>query len=157
MLLDRFNRKIDYLRISVTDRCNLRCVYCMPNDGVRLMAHQDILSYEEIHTVVKAAAELGISKVRITGGEPLVRLGLPQLVAMLAKIENIDDISLTTNGTLLGDCADELKSAGLRRVNVSLDTLKPDRFQSITRGQSLGDVLAGIEAARPGDNQVCIE
>lgn len=148
-LSDSFQRPINYLRISVTDRCNLRCVYCMPQDGVKLMSHADILTYEEIRTVAQAAAELGMNKVRITGGEPLVRLGLPGLVAMLAQIENIDDLSLTTNGTLLGRYAGELKSAGLRRVNVSLDTIKPERFSAITGGDgNLDDVLEGIEVAR---------
>jgi cyclic pyranopterin phosphate synthase len=147
-LSDSFQRPINYLRISVTDRCNLRCVYCMPAEGVDLMSHNDILSYEEIHTVVKAAAELGINKVRLTGGEPLVRAGLPELVRLLAGIYSIDDISLTTNGTLLAEYATELKEAGLHRVNVSLDTLKPDRFEQITRCGRLEDTLAGIEAAR---------
>lgn len=147
-LSDSFQRPIDYLRISVTDRCNLRCVYCMPAEGIRLMSHEDILSYEEIYTVAEAAADLGIKKVRITGGEPLVRAGLPRLVQMLARIDAIDDISLTTNGILLAHYAAELKSAGLRRVNISLDTLKPDRFKYITRGGNLGDVLAGIEVAK---------
>ncbi len=147
-LSDSFQRPIDYLRISVTDRCNLRCIYCMPSEGVHLMSHDDILSYEEIYTITEAAADLGIRKVRVTGGEPLVRAGLPELVRMLAQIEAIDDISLTTNGTLLALHATELKSAGLRRVNISLDTLKPDRFKDITRCGNLGDVLVGIEAAR---------
>ncbi|MFC1892414.1 GTP 3',8-cyclase MoaA [Chloroflexota bacterium] len=147
-LSDSFQRPINYLRISVTDRCNLRCIYCMPTDGVRIMSHSDILTYEEIHQVVLAAAELGISKVRITGGEPLVRLDLPRLIGMLTQIEAIDDISLTTNGTMLSHHAAELKSAGLRRVNVSLDTLQSDRFEDITRGRSLNSVLEGIEVAR---------
>jgi cyclic pyranopterin phosphate synthase len=147
-LSDSFQRPIDYLRISVTDRCNLRCIYCMPADDVCLMPHQDILTYEEIYSVVRAAAELGINKVRITGGEPLIRAGLPKLIEMLTQIDSIDDIALTTNGVLLGRYAAELKSAGLRRVNVSLDTLKPDRFEFITRGNKLGDVLKGIEVAR---------
>ena len=147
-LSDSFQRPIDYLRISVTDRCNLRCIYCMPAEGIRLMSHEDILSYEEIYTVAEAAADLGIKKVRITGGEPLVRAGLPKLVQMLAQINAIDDISLTTNGILLAHYATELKSADLRRVNVSLDTLKQDRFKYITRGGNLGDVLAGIEVAK---------
>ncbi len=147
-LSDSFQRPINYLRISVTDRCNLRCIYCMPAEGVSLMSHSDILSYEEIHTVVKAAAELGINKVRLTGGEPLVRAGLPELVRMLASIDTIDDISLTTNGTLLAHHAAELKEAGLRRVNISLDTLKPDRFELITRCGHLEDTLGGIEVAR---------
>ena len=111
------------------------------------MSHGDILSYEEIYTIVEAAAELGINKVRITGGEPLVRAELPELVRMLARIDVIDDISLTTNGTLLGRYAAELKQAGLRRVNISLDTLKPDKFKHITRGGNLDDVLKGIEVA----------
>jgi len=149
-LSDSFQRPIDYLRISVTDRCNLRCIYCMPAEGVCLMPHEDILSYEEIHTIVEAAAELGINKVRITGGEPLVRAELPKLVQMLAQIDAIDDISLTTNGTLLAEHAAELKQAGLRRVNISLDTLKPDKFKHITRtqGSTPGDVLNSIEVAR---------
>ena len=148
-LSDSFQRPINYLRISVTDRCNLRCVYCMPAEGVELMSHEDILTYEEIHTVARAAAELGINKVRLTGGEPLVRSGLSELIRMLAQIDGIDDISLTTNGTLLSHCAAELKRAGLQRVNVSLDTLKPDKFSLITRSNlALDDVLAGIEAAR---------
>jgi len=146
-LSDSFQRPINYLRISVTDRCNLRCVYCMPQEGISLMSHYDILSYEEIFTLVKAAAELGINKVRLTGGEPLVRAGLPDLVRMLAGIETIDDISLTTNGILLAQHSAELKEAGLQRVNVSLDTLKPERFRQITRCGDLADTLKGIEVA----------
>jgi cyclic pyranopterin phosphate synthase len=148
-LSDSFHRPINYLRISVTDRCNLRCVYCMPAEGIELMSHNDILTYEEIYTVTRAAAGLGINKLRLTGGEPLVRLGLPSLVQMLAKIDGVDDISLTTNGVLLARYASELKSAGLRRVNVSLDSLKADRFKLITRiGDNLNEVLKGIEVAR---------
>ncbi|MBI4284358.1 MAG: GTP 3',8-cyclase MoaA [Chloroflexi bacterium] len=148
-LSDSFQRPINYLRVSVTDRCNMRCVYCMPADGICLIPHQEILSYEEIQHVAEAAAELGISKVRLTGGEPLVRLGLPKLVQMLSRIEGIDDIALTTNGMLLGRYAAELKMAGLRRVNVSLDTLKPERFDAITRSSDkLSVVLEGIETAR---------
>ena len=147
-LSDSFQRPIDYLRVSVTDRCNLRCIYCMPAGGVRLMSHEDTLSYEEIYTVAEAAAELGINKVKITGGEPLVRAGLPELTRMLTQIDAIDDISLTTNGILLAQYAAELKQAGLRRVNISLDTLKPDKFEYITRGNNLDDVLKGIEVAK---------
>jgi GTP 3',8-cyclase len=146
-LSDSFQRPINYLRISVTDRCNLRCVYCMPPEGIALMSHYDILSYEEIFTLVKAAAELGIDRVRLTGGEPLVRAGLPDLVKMIAGIKTINDLSLTTNGILLAKYAAELKRAGLMRVNVSLDTLKPDRFRQITRCGELEDTLQGIEAA----------
>jgi cyclic pyranopterin phosphate synthase len=148
-LSDSFQRPINYLRISVTDRCNLRCVYCMPASGVSLISHAEILTYEEIYTVAQAAAQLGINKIRLTGGEPLVRSGLPKLIRMLAQIRTIDDISLTTNGTLLSRYAAELKSAGLRRVNVSLDTLKYNRFKFITRiGKNLDDVLEGIKVAR---------
>ncbi|MFC2003490.1 GTP 3',8-cyclase MoaA [Chloroflexota bacterium] len=148
-LSDSFQRPINYLRISITDRCNLRCIYCMPAGGVCLTSHDDILTYEEIYTVAQAAAELGITKVRVTGGEPLVRLGMPRLVEMLTRIESIDDISLTTNGTLLSRHAAELKLAGLQRINVSLDTLKPARFEFITGGVGkLVDVLEGIEVAR---------
>ena len=148
-LSDSFQRPINYLRISVTDRCNLRCIYCMPSDGVRLISHEGILTYEEIYAIAQAAAELGINKIRLTGGEPLVRSGLTKLIQMLSQIDAIDDISLTTNGTLLSRYAAELKQAGLRRINVSLDTLKQDKFEKITRcGSSLGDVLEGIEVAR---------
>ncbi len=146
-LSDSFQRPINYLRISVTDRCNLRCVYCMPEEGVALMSHSDILTYEEIYTVAKVAAGLGINKVRLTGGEPLVRLGLADLVKMLAGIKGIDDLSLTTNGILLAQHAAALKKAGLRRVNISLDTLKPEKFRRITRCGELEDTLKGIEAA----------
>ncbi len=145
---DSFGRNINYLRISVTDRCNLRCLYCMPPEGIPQMSHSEILSYEEIGTVARAAAELGIHKVRLTGGEPLVRAELPKLVRMISQIEGIEELSLTTNGTLLDRYALELKQAGLSRVNVSLDTLKPDRLQYITRLGKLETVLAGIEAAK---------
>jgi cyclic pyranopterin phosphate synthase len=146
-LSDSFQRPINYLRISVTDRCNLRCVYCMPEEGVTLMSHADILTFEEIYSVVKVAAGLGINKVRLTGGEPLIRLGLADLVKMLASIEGIDDLSLTTNGILLTQHATELKKAGLCRVNISLDTLRPERFREITRCGELEDTLRGIAAA----------
>lgn len=144
---DSFQRPINYLRISVTDRCNLRCVYCMPAEGIALMSHYDILSYEEIFTLVKAAAELGINRVRLTGGEPLVRAGLTDLIRLIDSIETIDDISLTTNGILLAQHAADLKEAGLMRVNVSLDTLKPERFRQITRCGTLESTLKGIEVA----------
>ena len=147
-LSDTFNRPIDYLRISVTDRCNLRCIYCLPAEGVRLLPHSEILSYEEIATVARLAAELGINKIRLTGGEPLVRAKLPELVAMLAEIDTIDDISLTTNGVLLKDYASELKQAGLKRVNISLDSLNEDKFEHITRHRKLSEVFQGIEAAK---------
>ncbi|MFC1963244.1 GTP 3',8-cyclase MoaA [Chloroflexota bacterium] len=147
-LSDSFQRPINYLRISVTDRCNLRCIYCMPVEGINLMAHHDILSYEEIELVARAAAELGINKLRLTGGEPLLRPELSKLVEALARVEGIEDISLTTNGVLLKKYAAELKQAGLHRVNVSLDSLRSDRFHIITRVGKLGEVLEGIDAAR---------
>lgn len=146
-LRDNFNRPINYLRISVTDRCNFRCVYCMPANGVVPCSHTDILTYEEIARVARAAADLGISKIRLTGGEPLVRLGLVDLVSQLAAIPGIDDLALSTNGSLLAKFAAPLKAAGLRRINVSLDTMRPDRFARLTRTNKLPDVLAGIEAA----------
>ena len=147
-LFDSFQRHINYLRISVTDRCNLRCIYCMPPEGIPRMPHSEVLSYEEISTVAQIGAELGINKIRLTGGEPLVRAELPKLVKMLSQIEGIDEVSLTTNGTLLKRYGLELRRAGLSRVNVSLDTLKADRFRHITRLGKLKDALDGIEAAR---------
>ncbi len=147
-LADSYQRPINYLRISVTDRCNLRCVYCMPPEGISLMPHDDILRYEEICLVAKAAAELGFTKLRLTGGEPLVRAGLPDLVAMLAEIKGIEDLAVTTNGVLLGRYAAELKKAGLHRINISLDSLRPERFHEITRMGKLEDVMKGIEAAK---------
>jgi len=146
-ILDSFGRSINYLRVSVTDRCNLRCLYCMPPEGVPQMPHSEILSYEEVQTVVRAATELGINRIRLTGGEPLVRAELPKLIKMLSQIEGIQELSLTTNGTFLKKYALELKQAGLSRVNVSLDTFKADKFQYITRLGKLKDVLEGIEAA----------
>ncbi|MCJ7576336.1 MAG: GTP 3',8-cyclase MoaA [Dehalococcoidia bacterium] len=147
-MLDSFGRSINYLRISVTDRCNLRCIYCMPPEGVPQMPHGEILSYEEIRIIVQAAAELGINKIRLTGGEPLVRADLPKLIKMLSRIGGIQELSLTTNGTLLKNYALELRQAGLSRINLSLDTLKPDRFRYITRLGRLKDVLEGISAAK---------
>jgi len=147
MTMDRYGRLIDYLRVSVTDRCNLRCIYCMPEEGVQLCSHDEILRYEEIVAVVRAAAELGISKIRLTGGEPLVRLGIVDLVRELAAVPGIEDLAMTTNGTLLARYAADLAEAGLRRVNISLDTLQPARFRAITRRGDLRDTLAGIDAA----------
>jgi len=147
MLVDSFGRSITYLRVSVTDRCNFRCVYCMPPEGVVRRPHESIMRYEEIAAVVRVAAGLGVRKVRLTGGEPLVRLDLPRLVEMIAGIEGIEDVSLTTNGILLEKMAPELKDAGLSRVNVSLDTLQPEKFARITRGGQLETTLRGLEAA----------
>ena len=146
--VDAYNRPISYLRISVTDRCNLRCLYCMPEAGVAWRPHDEILRYEEIETIVRAAAELGVSKLRLTGGEPLVRLGVVELVQRLARIPGIDDLAMTTNGVSLAHHAQALADAGLQRVNISLDTLDRERFTRITRCGCLGDVLAGIQAAR---------
>lgn len=146
-LIDRFNRRHDYLRISVTDRCNLRCTYCMGPQGVPLLEREAILDYESIVKVVRAAAELGIHRIRLTGGEPLVRQDLSWLVRKLREIPGIDDLSLTTNGILLADYAKELRAAGLDRVNISLDTIDPKRFREITRGGDIERVFAGIRAA----------
>ena len=147
-LSDPSQRPINYLRVSVTDRCNLRCIYCMPEGGVQRLPHDDVLRYEEIERVAQAAAALGINKLRITGGEPLVRANLASLVQILSRIEGIDDIALTTNGILLREHALPLKQAGLRRVNVSLDTLQPQRFRRVTRRHGLETVLDGIAAAK---------
>ncbi len=146
-LQDGFRRAINYMRISVTDRCNLRCVYCMPPEGVPWIPHQDILTFEEIERIVRATATVGMRKIRITGGEPLVRRDLVQLIARLAAIPGIEDISLTTNAILMPQFAEPLARAGLQRINVSLDTLQPERFARITRVGGLDQVLAGIEAA----------
>lgn len=149
MLQDQFGRTITYLRVSVTDRCNYRCTYCMPGHHFQLKPYAEILRYEEIEQIVKAAAELGISKVRLTGGEPLVKKRITTLVEKLAQINGLEEITMTTNGSLLTSAmAHDLKRAGLSRINISLDTLDSDRFTTLTRGGRIGDVLAGIEAAR---------
>ena len=146
-LTDKFGRVHDNLRISVTDRCNIRCFYCMPEEGVQFMDRKEILSFEEIERFVRAAVPLGITKLRITGGEPLVRRDLPRLIEKLSAIEGIRDIALTTNAVLLQQQAKDLYSAGLRRLNVHLDTLDRERFRQITRRDDLPRVLAGIDAA----------
>jgi len=145
---DRFNRNINYLRISVTDRCNLRCSYCMPEEGIQLLKHSDILTFDEITNFTRAAVENGVTKVRLTGGEPLVRKGITALVRMISDIKGIVDLSMTTNGILLKNFAHELKSAGLHRVNISLDTVDPVKFAAITREGNVYDVFEGIEAAK---------
>jgi GTP 3',8-cyclase len=147
-MLDSFKRPINYLRISVTDRCNYRCNYCMPEEGVPLIAHQDVMRFEEIVEVVKEAVILGIFKFRITGGEPLVRKGIVELVDMIAHVEGVKDLGLTTNGVFLTKYAHELKKAGLMRINVSLDTLNPERFKEITRLGNIDNVLQGIQTAK---------
>ena len=146
-MYDRFERRIDYLRISVTDRCDLRCVYCMPEDGVPLKRHGDILSYEQIVAIVRQAAEDGITKVRLTGGEPLIRRNIEALVRGIADVEGISEIAMTTNGVRLAAMAQTLKEAGLDRVNISLDALDAARYRDITRGGEPGPALAGIDAA----------
>jgi cyclic pyranopterin phosphate synthase len=145
---DTFDRNITYLRISVTDLCNLRCRYCMPENGVAKKDHAEILSVEEIETIVRAAAELGITKVRITGGEPLVRNGILSICRKIGAIGGLQEICLTTNGVLLADMAGELKKAGVTRVNISLDTLDSEQYRQITRGGELSAVFRGIDAAR---------
>ncbi|MEI6695578.1 MAG: radical SAM protein [Bacteroidota bacterium] len=147
-MLDNYNRSLNYLRISVTDRCNLRCTYCMPEEGVTLLPHSDILSFEEIKEVVMEAVKLGVEKVRITGGEPLVRKDIVVLIKMLASIKGIKDLSMTTNGILLSQYAAALKNNGLQRVNISLDTLDQNKFNEITRGGDIEKVKQGIFAAK---------
>ena len=147
-MYDCFNRSINYLRVSVTDRCNLRCRYCMPVEGVPLISHSDILSYEEMLRVIATAVPMGITKVRITGGEPLVRKGIVEFVEKVAAVEGIRDLALTTNGILLAGFAQALAVAGLHRINISLDTTDPGRYRDITRGGDLSQVFRGIEAAR---------
>ncbi|MGB8798913.1 MAG: GTP 3',8-cyclase MoaA [Candidatus Aquilonibacter sp.] len=146
-LADAFNRPITYLRVSVTDKCNLRCVYCMPESGLPWLAREDLLSYEEIVAIVRAAARVGVRTIRLTGGEPLVRRDLHRLVAGINAIDGIDDIALSTNAVLLEEQLDALVAAGLRRVNISLDTLREDRFGRIARRPGLDKVLRGIDAA----------
>jgi len=148
MLIDNYHRHISYLRISLTDRCNLRCIYCMPKEGISLLGHKDVLSFEEIKRIASVAVRLGISRIRITGGEPLVRKGVSELAGELAKLPGIEDISLTTNGILLTEQAAALRRAGIRRINISLDTLDAEKYKRITRGGDIQKVLDGISAAR---------
>lgn len=147
-MLDGEGRLIEYLRLSVTDRCNCRCTYCMPAGGVPMLGHKDILSFEELTEVVTACAQLGVRKVRLTGGEPLVHRGLPELVRMIRAVPGVEELAMTTNATLLAPVAAELHHAGLDRLNVSLDTLDAARYAELTRGGSLEDALAGLAAAR---------
>lgn len=147
-MFDRFNRKLNYLRISVTDRCNLRCTYCMPEEGIKLFRHEEILTFDEITGFTKVAVANGVTKIRITGGEPLVRKGVTALIRMISEIKGIEDLSMTTNGTLLKQYAQELRAAGLHRVNISLDTIDPEKFKVITRNGNINDVFEGINAAK---------
>ncbi len=147
-LVDTHNRRINYLRISITDRCNLRCRYCMPREGVSQFGPSEILSYEEILRIARLAVAMGINKVRLTGGEPLVRKEVIYLIREISRLEGVRDLSMTTNALLLADFAPELARAGLRRVNVSMDSLQPGKYREITRGGDLKRVWRGIEAAR---------
>lgn len=147
-LVDSFGRVHTNLRISVTDRCNIRCFYCMPHDAVRFKPRHELLTFEEIERFVRVAAQLGVHKLRITGGEPLVRSELPKLVAKLAAVPGIDDLAMTTNGMLLAQQAAALKQAGLQRLNISLDAMREETFERIARRRGLDQVLAGIAAAR---------
>lgn len=146
-MIDRHGRTIDYVRISLTDRCNLRCVYCMPEDGVEYVPHGKILTFEEILRICRSLAGLGIKKVKLTGGEPLVRKGCAGLLAEIKKIPGIEEVTLTTNGILLKEQMRELKDAGLDAINISLDTLNPKTFAEITRRDRLSEVLDGIREA----------
>ncbi len=147
MLVDTFGRTIDYLRVSVTDRCNLRCQYCMPVEGMPRLPHGDILTYEEIEAFLRVAVAEGIRHVRLTGGEPLARLGILSLVEKLAAIPDLEDLSLTTNGILLAGLAESLHAAGLKRVNIGVSSLDPETYRTITRGGDLQEVLKGLETA----------
>ncbi len=147
-MLDQFKRHIDYLRISVTDKCNLRCRYCMPEEGIPLLQHKDILSFEEIRDIAQYGLQNGISKIRLTGGEPLVRRDILKLVKMIGELDRLEDFSMTTNGTLLDKYAKGLKKNGIQRINVSLDSLDPDTYRYITRGGDLNKVLKGLETAK---------
>jgi cyclic pyranopterin phosphate synthase len=150
-MYDRFNRQINYLRVSVTDRCNLRCTYCMPEEGIALLKHEDILTFSEIVDFIKVAVSFGIDKVRITGGEPLVRKGIIDLVKLIAEIPGIDDLSMTTNAILLAQFAKPLWDSGLRRINVSLDTVDQKKYSLLTRGGDINLVMYGLaEAKRVG-------
>lgn len=145
---DKFKRDITYLRVSVTDRCNLRCKYCMPPEGIEKKDHEDLLSLEEIYKIIKVSTRLGIKKIRFTGGEPLVRTGITKLIKNVSQLKGIEEITLTTNGILLPKYIKELKQAGLNRVNISLDTLRPERYRDITRCGDINKALEGIKVAQ---------
>lgn len=147
-LIDGFQRQVTYLRLSVTDRCNFRCTYCMPENGIQPLPQNDLLTFEEITKIVSVLAQVGINRVRVTGGEPLVRRGIPTLVERLVQIDGIEEVVMTTNGQLLPRYADDLANAGLTAVTISLDSLRPARFADITRGADLDGVLAGLHAAQ---------
>ncbi len=152
MLIDPFGRTIDYLRVSITDKCNYRCVYCMPEEGIALKSHREILSYESIALIASFAGKLGITKIRLTGGEPLVKRDIELLIKMLHLTNRFNEITMTTNASLLTtQKAKLLKESGLTRINISLDTLDPNKFSHITRGGNINDVFAGINAAKVAD------
>lgn len=144
-MVDRYGRKIDYLRVSITDRCNLRCIYCMPAEGVELKPREEILSFEELLRLVRVATDVGFRKFRLTGGEPLVRKGLIEFIRSLVQLPGVEDLSLTTNGILLPQMAAQLKEAGVRRLNISLDTLEPEKYREMTRGGDFSKVWEGIQ------------
>jgi cyclic pyranopterin phosphate synthase len=144
-LIDNYNREIDYLRLSVTDRCNLRCIYCMSEKGINLMDRRELLTFEEILEVVRILSELGIKKIRLTGGEPLLRDNILDLIQSIRSIPKIEDISLTTNGTLLDRFLKDIYRAGIRRINISMDSLDPKKYREITRGGDLSKVLAAVK------------
>ncbi len=147
-MIDNYGREINYLRISVTDRCNLRCRYCMPEEGWKnIIPHEEILSFEEIVRLVEAAASIGVRKIRLTGGEPLIRHSIIDLISRIHAVEGIEEIGITTNGVLLESMAEDLKKAGVDRVNISLDTFDPEKYREITRGGDLQKVMRGIDAA----------
>ena len=146
-MLDCYNREINYLRVSVTNKCNLRCIYCMPEEGVSKIKHEDVLSFEEIVNIIEIAVKNGINKIRLTGGEPLVRNGIVNLVGMIAKVNGITDFSMTTNGILLKKYAALLVNAGLQRINISLDSINEKTYKKITRIGNILNVLDGIKAA----------
>lgn len=145
---DSFHREINYLRVSLTDRCNLRCKYCMPEKGISKLKHDDILSLEEIYELIEIFAQLGITKIRFTGGEPLIRKGIVDLIQKVSSLKEIKEITMTTNGTLIKDNIEALRDAGLNRLNISLDTLNEKKYKSITRGGDLLRVLEGIEEVK---------
>lgn len=146
-LIDNLGREISYLRVSITDRCNYRCIYCKPEEQFEFIPHEEVLRYEEIVEIIKEAVNLGVTKVRITGGEPLVRKGVVDFIKKLREIKKLEDISLTTNGFFLSEYAEKLKDAGLNRVNISLDSLQEEKYKRITRGGSLEKALKGINSA----------
>jgi len=147
-LIDPYNRRLNYLRLSITDRCNLQCAYCVPRELLPKLTHDEILTYEEILRIVQLVVELGVTKIRVTGGEPLVRKGVYAFLARLTKIEGLEDVSLTTNGVLLKENLHRIKAAGIRRINISLDTLKPERYAQITGHDRLAQVWEAIREAQ---------